>query len=163
MQGARKVQKTRAFTLIELVFVIVILSIIAAIGSRVMGAAFQSYYDNQNIIIANAQGRIALERMIRDVHAIASPSSITTATSSSLSFTDVNGNTVTYGLSGTTLQRNGIALADGIGSIEFRYYDGNGATTAVTTNIRYINVILGVTELGVNYTLKTTMATLNYI
>lgn len=153
----------KGFTLIELVFVIVILTIIAAIGSRVMAAAFNSYFDNQNIIIANAQGRLALEKMIRDVHAINSPTSITTATSSQLSFVDVSGNTVTYALSGTTLNRSGVALADGVGSLSFAYYDGTGAVTAVTTNIRYITVNLTITNSGVNYPLATTIATLNFI
>lgn len=153
----------KGFTLIEMVFVIIILSIIALIASRVMGAAFNSYYDNQNIVNANEQGRLALERMVRDIHAVNSPSSVTTANATSLTFTDVNGNAVTYALSGSQLQRNGVTLADGVNTLTFGYYDGAGAVTGTTTAIRYINVTLNITQNSVNYTLVTTITTLNYV
>lgn len=151
------------FTLIEMIIVIVILSIIAGVAARVMGAAFNSYYDNQRIVNANEQGRLAIERMIRDIHAINSTSSITTANASTFTFVDVNGNAVTYSLSGTQLQRNGITLADGVNSVAFGYYDGAGAVAATTDVIRYVNVTLNITNSTVNYILKTTITTLNYV
>ncbi|HEV2614607.1 MAG TPA: prepilin-type N-terminal cleavage/methylation domain-containing protein [Gammaproteobacteria bacterium] len=153
----------KGFTLIELVIVIVILSVIAAIGSKVIGTAFNSYADNQSIVNANEQGRLALERMVRDLHAINSPSDVTTANASSLTFNDVNGNAVTYSLSGTQLQRNGIALADGINTLTFGYYGGTGAAAGTNAAIRYINVTLNITQNSVNYTLATTITTLNYV
>jgi len=153
----------KGFTLIEMVIVIVILSVVAVLASRVLGAGFSSYLDNQNIVNANEQGRLALEKMIRDIHAINSPSSISSATATSLSFTDVNGNAITYALSGTQLQRNGVTLADGVNSLTFGYYTSAGATAAVTTSIIYINVTLNITQNSVNYTLGTTINTLNYI
>lgn len=153
----------QGFTLIEMVFVIIILSILSLMASRVIGAAFRAYYTNQGIVNADAQARLAFERMIRDIHAINSSSSITTASASTLSFTDVNGNTVTYALSGTQLQRNGIPLADGVSSMTLGYYNGSGAVTAVTTAIRYINITLTITQNNVNYTMGTTVVTLNFV
>ncbi len=159
----RKTGHCQGFTLIEMIFVIVIMGIIAAIGARVIGTGFRAYFTNQNIVIADAQGRLAIERFIRDVHAVNSSSSFITTTSTQLSFVNVNGDTVTYSLSGNQLQRNGIPLADGISSLTFGYYDGNGAVTTIASNINYINITLGVTYGNVNYTLKTTVATLNYL
>lgn len=153
----------RGFTLIEMVFVIIILSVVAAIGSRVMGASFNAYFTNQNVINADAQGRLALEKLVRDIHNIASPSGITTATPTSLSFLDLDGVTVTYTISGTQLLRNGITLADGINNLAFSYYNGAGAVTATTSAIRYVNVSLNVTKNNVNYALMTTITTLNYV
>lgn len=153
----------KGFTLIELIFVIVILSIIAAIGSRVMGSAFNSYKDNQGIVSADEQGRLALEKMIRDIHGINSNTSITTFTASALTFTNVSGASVAYTLSGTNLQRNGVTLASGVNSLTFGYYGTTGAVTAVASSIAYIDVTLNITQNGVNYTLPTTIMTMNYI
>ncbi len=133
---------------------IVILSIISAISAKVIGAGFTSYFDEQNITNANEQGRIGIERMIRDIHAIGSSGSIITASASTLSFVNTSGTTITYARSGTQLQRNGIALADGISGLTFGYYDSNGVVTAVLANIRYINVTLTVTQNNVNYQLN---------
>jgi prepilin-type N-terminal cleavage/methylation domain-containing protein len=153
----------KGFTLIEMVFVIIILSIISVIASRVMGTAFNSYFYNQNIVNANEQGRLAMERMVRDFHAVNSPSDITTATASTFAFNDVNGNSVIYTLSGTQLRRNGVALADGINTLTFGYYDGTGAAAGTTAAIRYVDVTLNITQNSVNYTLKTTITALNYV
>ncbi|MDX2165306.1 MAG: prepilin-type N-terminal cleavage/methylation domain-containing protein [Gammaproteobacteria bacterium] len=159
----QKRTRKQGFTLIEMIIVIVILSIIAGVASRVMGAAFNSYYDNQQIVNANQQGRLAIERMIRDIHAINSTTSITTANASTFTFTDVNGNAVTYTLSGTQLTRNGVVLADGINTLTFGYYNGAGAAAGTTTAIRYVNITLNITQNSVNYTLKATISTLNYV
>lgn len=158
-----RMRKKQGFTLIEMVIVIVILSIIAGVAARVMSTALNSYFDNQNIVNANEQGRLALERMARDIHAINSTSSITTANASTLTFVDVNGNTVTYSLSGTQLLRNSVVLADGINRLTFAYYTGAGAVAGTTTAIRYITVALNITQNNVNYNLATTINTLNYI
>src|SRR5689334_11495059 len=105
--------KNKGFSLLELIIVMVILSIIAGIGSRIVQAGFNSYYTNQNVTTANVQARLALERMTRDIHAIKDSSSITTASASQLTFTDVNGNVITYQLTGTQLMRNTQVLSDG--------------------------------------------------
>lgn len=158
-----RMRKKQGFTLIEMVIVIVILSIIAGVAARVISTALNSYFDNQNIVNANEQGRLALERMTRDIHAINSPSSITTATSNTFSFIDVNGNSVTYSLSGSRLLRNSVVLADGVNVLAFEYYTGAGASAGTTTAIRYINVRLNITQNNVNYTLRTTITTMNYV
>jgi len=159
-----EINRWRGFSLIELVATIVILSIIAAIGSRVLQASFNAFYQNQYITDANAQARLALERMSRDVHTINSSSSITTATSSQLSFTNASGNSVTYLLSGSQLLLNNQVLADGVdvASSSFTYLDQNASITSTLSNIRYVIINLNITQGGVNYSLRTMANTINF-
>jgi hypothetical protein len=74
-----------------------------------------------------------------------------------LIFTDMNGNSITYSLSGTSLMRNTQPLADGIGSLTFAYLDRNEAVTSTLANIRYVTVTLTITSNGANYTLTDTL------
>ena len=152
----------KGFTLIETVIVILILSIIAAIASKVMQAAFNAYFTNQYITNANIQARLALERLSRDVRAISSAGSISTATASQLSFTDVNGNTITYQLTGSQLMRSGQVLADGVSNLSFTYLDRNAASTTTPANICYVTTTLGFNSGGVNYTVRSTATAMNY-
>lgn len=154
--------KVKGFTLIEVVITIVILSIIAAISSRVLAAGFNAYLINQNITNADTQARLAFGRMTRDIHAINSSSSITTATATQLAFTNINNTSITYQLSGSQLTYNSQILADGITSLAFTYFDSSGASTSVLSAIRYITVTLGLNQGGVNYTMRTTINTMNY-
>jgi prepilin-type N-terminal cleavage/methylation domain-containing protein len=154
--------KSHGFTLIEIVVVIIILGVIAGIGSRMIQAGFNAYLTNQYITGANAQARLALERMPRDIHNINAAANITTATASQLSFTDINGSTVTYQRSGTQLMRSGQVLADGINSLTFSYLDRNAVSTTTRANICYVTTSLNITSGSVNYTLRTTTSAMNY-
>jgi prepilin-type N-terminal cleavage/methylation domain-containing protein len=155
---------SRGFTLLELVATIVILSVVAAIGSRILQTSFNAFYQNQYITDANAQGRLALERMSRDIHSINSPASIISATSSQLAFVNTSGNSMSFLLSGTQLWLNNQVLADGVnvGSSSFTYLDENAAITTTLANIRYVIINLVLTQGGVNYTLRTTANTINF-
>ena len=160
MNRRYSLKKHAGFTLIELVIVITILGIIAGIGSKILNQAFTGYLDNKNLVEADWQARLALERMQRDVRAIRSPSDITTATATQLVFVDTTGNTITYALSGTTLNRQTNsnttqALADGIQSVTFSYYDQSGASTATLINICYVKISLNVTLNNTNFTVTT--------
>jgi prepilin-type N-terminal cleavage/methylation domain-containing protein len=155
-------KKHYGFTLIELVIVITILSIIAGFGSEIISQAFTGYFDSKYLIDADWQARVALERMQRDIREVRSPTDITTAAGSNLIFVDTSGNTITYSLSGTTLNRRTNAnavqvLADGIQSIAFTYFDRNGVITATLANIRYITISLNITLNNTNYTVTTSV------
>ncbi|MDR3476531.1 MAG: prepilin-type N-terminal cleavage/methylation domain-containing protein [Gammaproteobacteria bacterium] len=156
MKQRHSLKKTGGFTLIELVVVIMVISIIAAIGSRILSQSFSNYFKNKNLVESDWQPRIALERMQRDIRSVRSPSDISTATATSFVFVDTDGNTIAYSLSGTSLmhQINGgtaQVLADGIQSLTFAYFDLNGNTTAVLANIRFIQFSLNVTQNSTNY------------
>lgn len=155
-------KKHAGFTLLELIMVIMIISIISALGSRILSQGFTSYFNSKNLIAADWQARIALERMQRDIRAIRSPSDITTATASQLVFVNTSGNTIAYSLSGANLVRQSNAgaaqvLADGVTSLVFSYYDLNGVVTATLANIRYITISLNVTLNNTNFSVTTSV------
>jgi prepilin-type N-terminal cleavage/methylation domain-containing protein len=150
-------KKNAGFSLIEIVMVIIIIGIIAAIASRILMQGVSAYLTNINIINSDWQGRIALERMVRDIRAIRSPTDITTASASTLAFTNTSGTSISYTLSGSTITLNGNVLADGIASLTFTYYDSSNAITATPSAIRYILISINVTQNNTNLTLNTSV------
>jgi len=147
--------KQSGFTLIELVITIILLSIISAISAKMLSAGLSSYLTATNLITANQQARLALERMTRDIRGIRSTGDITTATAAQLVFTNFAGNSVSYSLTGSNLILNSQTLASGINTLTFTYYDLNGNTTATIANIRYVAISLHVTGNNANYTAGT--------
>lgn len=149
--------KQNGFTYIELVIVIVLFGILAKMSATMLQQGFDAYLKARYVTDADWQGRVAMERMTRDIRMIRSPAAITTNGGSNLVFTDTDGNSIDYGLSGTTLQRSGIDLAEGVNSLTFTYYDKDGTSGATGTAIRYIKVSLNITQNNTDYTLTTAL------
>ena len=147
----------KGFTLIEMIVVIVLSSIIAVVSMQLLAQGFAAYLSGQNVTSAQNQIWRALERMSRDIRAVSSPASITTATASQFSFTDIANNSISYTLSGSSLMLGSNVLADGISALTFSYYDKNGTTTATLSAIRFISVSLTITQGGTNYTVSTSI------
>lgn len=145
----------KGFTLVELLIVVVIAGIIFALASPLLQTGFNAFFTQQNLSDADWQGRLATERMSRDLRAIPTASNISTADSNQLSYVDSSSNIVNYQLSGTNLTLNGDVLARGINSLTFTYYDANGAVTGLIANIRYIGIDLNITQNNTNTTLST--------
>jgi len=158
-----KRSKIRGFTLIELIIVIVIVSILSALSAQFLKLGFTAYFYGQNLIDADNQARVALNRMTNDLHNLRSTSDITTASTTALVFTDLYGNAISYQVSGSQLQRNTLALVNNTQSIAFQYYDNAGTllTAPVTgTNIALIRYIK--LTLNLNVTLNLITSTYNY-
>jgi len=149
--------KQKGFTLIEIVVVIVLLGIIAAVTSSVLVTGLSGFLTTQNISEANWSGQLGMERMIRDIRDVRSASDISIFTSRELRFTDMNSNNIYYKLSGTNLTRNGQILSSGINKVTFNYYDQNGATTATQANIHYVRITIQVTQKNVKYQLTSSV------
>jgi prepilin-type N-terminal cleavage/methylation domain-containing protein len=149
------------FTLVEMTLVIALTGIVFVIGGLVMGRAFESYDLTRTTTNADWQGRVALERMVRELR------EIRTATAADLVFSgtqvrfiDADGNGVCFRLVGTTLQRSADGpasvcgtttpqpLADNVATngLSFFYYDNAGAVTAVAANVYYIAVTLQISQ-----------------
>ena len=147
--------KQRGFTLIELVIVIAIIAIISVVTTKMLVQGLTGMLTAQNVVDANWQGQLAIERMSRDIRMIRSSGDITTNTSNDLAFTDINGNSVEYKLTGTDLMRNTQILANGVNTLTFIYKDKNGNTIGGTADGMYINMMLTITQKNANYTLGT--------
>lgn len=148
-------KKQQGFTLIELVMVIVLLTIIAAISSKIISQGLSAYLTGKNAIDAIWQGEFAMERMARNIAQVRSANDIAVQSSSEFSFTDINGNSIDYKLSGSSLLYNTQILADGINSLSFGYYDKNGSSVGSSSiNLHYVTITLNITQNNTNYTLS---------
>lgn len=152
-----RIKHQRGFTLIELVFVVLLLGLISVAVVRFYGNNLIASQTLENTTDALLQGRLALERMVIDMRAIQATNEITTNTSSNLVFTDINGNAFDYNLSGGNLLCNSQVLASGVNGLTFTYYDKDGVVTATVANIRYIKIALNITKNNTNVTLTTSV------
>lgn len=150
----------KGYTLIELVTVMVVLGVILAIGIPLLMETVDAWsYGSRFQTNAVLSAIVAQNRMSREIRRLKNDTSVTTATSSQFSFTDVNDNAITFNLSGNTLMRNSDGLLDNVTSLSFTYYDDSGAAIATPainpnpTNIRLVEV---------NYSVLAASNTLNF-
>ncbi len=133
-------KKQKGFTLIEIVIVIAILGLVSLIGSVILHGAFESANTSKDAINASWQARLALARMSSELREIrsATSSDLNISSNNQISFTDVNGNNISYTSSGDVIFRNGTEVADDITALTFSYYNANNVITANVNNVRCI-------------------------
>ncbi len=106
--------QNRGFTLIEIIIVIVILSIISAISIKFVVDSLRIYTMTVNQKTLFDEGKLALERMCRDIRDARSISRPLAGSSSNwmrlirttATFGDVAGETIDYELTGTNLEKD---------------------------------------------------------
>jgi len=114
-----KLRSKKATTLIELAMLIVVVGVLVTS----MSLFVKETVDLWNFVtfrseIAN-QGRMALMRMVRDIR---KANIISTANTSSLAFTDIDSDSVSYTMDGTNLKRGAEIVAGNVSSLTFGYY-----------------------------------------
>jgi prepilin-type N-terminal cleavage/methylation domain-containing protein len=162
--------KCKAFTLIELIIVIILTGILTGYSVSLFAQGLKSYFAAKDIQNAYQAGFSVLARMSRDIRGLGSTAKINTATSSGtrLVFTDVSGNTITFVLNGTgqivrTLNATPAVLGDNIKSLTFTYYDiNNNVITPTTGTVRFIKITLQLTVEYSYLTISTTISTWNF-
>jgi len=162
---AHRKQKQTGFSLIEMLLVVIILSIIAALGGQMLSTGFNSYFTGRDIINAEWQGRYGLQRMSRELRDVrsATAADLVTSPANQITFTDNNANVITYALSGSTLTRNGQPLADGVSALSFDYIEDDGITTAAAAvDVWYISATVNITLNGSVYALRNTLHPRNF-
>src|SRR3990170_3027232 len=123
------------FSLMEIVIVCVLIGIIAAVIIPPLHQGVQSFAVTETRGDLTSQARQAATRMIRELRNIQKEANntpnITAANATSITFVDVLDNTITFSLSGSTLQRNSNALVDQVSSLQFRYFNGSNTELPV--------------------------------
>jgi prepilin-type N-terminal cleavage/methylation domain-containing protein len=149
----KRLQKSKGFTLLEVIIVIVVLGIVASITGPMIYTAAEASKTQGDLSTVLGQARTSMIRMSRDLRNIRSNSATDLAIgASSLSMVEVDTSSVAYTLSGSDLLRNGQILAQGISNLAFSYYDSSGAVTAVSTSVRYIGFSFTATQNDVSDT-----------
>ncbi|MGH7431143.1 MAG: type II secretion system protein [Candidatus Methylomirabilales bacterium] len=119
------------FSLIEIVVVCVLIGIIAAVIIPPLHQGVQSFAVTEARGDLTSQARQAATRMVRELRNIQKEAdntpNITAANAASITFVDVLDNTITFSLSGSTVQRNSNALVEQVSSVQFRYFNGTNA------------------------------------
>jgi hypothetical protein len=137
--------------LIELILTIILIGIIGFVGSVMILKGTEAYLSEGDRADLTDQGRLAIERMAREIRTVRRASDIAAPggnPTSTLQFVDVNGTTITYSLSGTDLNRTvgGVPspLAASVTTLQFNHYDKSGALTTTSANIWKIRIDLTV-------------------
>jgi len=153
------------FTLVELIVVMVVLGIVASMGAIVVRDGMLGYLRGREITSADWQGRLALERIareLRDAAAIAPANACGTAT---FTFSDITSTLINYTQSATTLLRNGQPLADNLGANGLRFHclqrDGQTYTTTPAA-VHYITVSMIISTANTSASYRTTVKPRNF-
>ena len=140
-------KSAKGFTLIEIIVVIVILSIVSAITIKFLADSLQIYTITVYRKTIFDEGKLALERMCRDIR---DASTIIGTTASSIAFTRTNatgtgqdgaGERIRFDLSGTTLRKAKGVDASGNGGTPYTMAD-NVSAFAVTNATNEIQLQL---------------------
>ena len=151
--------------MVEMIIVIVVVGAIFAVGALVLGRAFESYDLTQKTTEVDWQGRVAMERMVRELRDIRSATATDLVFSlTEIGFNDTDGNPACFRLSGTTLQRDTEGPAAACGTVNppdpqpladnvvattglnFYYYQQDGSVAVSADQVYYITVALNVVE-----------------
>lgn len=126
----------RGFTLTELLVVATVLGMILAGVVLIQMQGQQAYLFGSHRVEVQQNNRAALELLVRELRSAQSVSAIPSATN--LTFVDLNGASIQYQLSGTTLNRitggTTTPLIGGVQTLTMSYYSAwNGAANTGTT------------------------------
>jgi len=157
------------FSLIEFIVVIVVLGIVASMGAVVVRNGILGYLRGREITGSDGQGRLALERITRELRTIASPnySNITAGScgTSTFSFSDLTATPISYTLpaGSTTLLRNGYSLVENIGGLRFYCLQSDGQTYSTAASAAYyVSVSMVVSTTNTSSTYRSTVRPRNF-
>jgi len=141
------------FTLMEIILVLVLIGIMAGVLVPTLQEGVQSYTVTETRGDLTAQARQAATRMVRELRNIQKEAdntpNISSANVTTVTFVDVLDNTITFNLSGGTVQRNSDALVEQVSNLSFRYFNATNAeltslplNATDRNNVRRILVVL---------------------
>ena len=144
-----RIKNTKSFTLVEMIMVIVILGIIAAIGVPLILSASDALSFLTVRVDMDQSADVAMSRILTEIRRLRDEESINTATSTQFRFFDVDDTNIDYDLSGSDLMHNSDILASNVSSLAFTYYDEDGEELdpptvgiGTATDIKRIQILL---------------------
>ena len=163
MRSRPRIRRSSGFTLVELIIVIVLLGILAAVGSNMISDSFTTTRMVDASQASTAQARYALERLAREIREVKFTGTaftvnyaITTMNATNMVFTrTINGTdvTVTISSSGGNLTLlytppGGTAstLASQVSGFALSYLDVAGTATTDTSLVRFVVIDLTLTD-----------------
>jgi len=170
-------RRNLGFTLIEMVVTLLVAAVLFGLGATVISGGFRTYFLGREIMQNDWQGRLALERMTRELRTVRTatnllipipPGDLDIATPGQITFIDFAGNTIVYRQTGNAIERSqdaGVSyqpLADnvsiGAGSLSFVYLQNDGAMAAGTpAAVYYITVAFTVSSTNASATYRSTV------
>jgi len=167
--SGRSLFRSGGFTLIEAVITMIVVGVLATIGATVLSGGFRNYFLGREIAQDDAQGRLALERMSRELRAVRSTADLDISVQNQVSFTDLSGTAIAYRLNAASQierSQNGVAgtyqpLADNVSALTITYLHNDGVNAenfgGNPALVYYITVALTVKTSNVNLTYRTTV------
>ncbi|MFH1776091.1 MAG: type II secretion system protein [Candidatus Omnitrophota bacterium] len=139
----KKIIMKKAFTIIEVLFVVAVIALLLGAISPFLGAFHNSWQkvDRRNEVLQNA--RVGMDKMLRDIR---QAESFDTINNNRLIFTDVDGNSIEYRKHAGSLKRNSVIMIEDISDLTFTYYDANGDETNDEDEVRTVNISLTVDD-----------------
>lgn len=134
----RSGRREAGFTLIELTLAILIIGIVSVMVSMMLRQGVDAYITEDRQANITNDGRLAIERMAREIRTIRSRTAgdLSTMTAATLTFTDIDGNpAITYTSGGGNITRSGTILASAdSASLAFSYFQQDGVTVAAAAS-----------------------------
>ncbi len=123
---------------------------------QIAGEAYHTVTVRQELL---RDGRIALEKMTREIRLVATATGVdaTTLSASEFSFRDRYENTYTYTLSSGSVLRNSVALVDSVASLAFGYYQKDGSAATSGNTLHSIEVAFSLSKNGETMPFRTTV------
>lgn len=139
--------KKRSFTLIELIMVITVVGIIAAVLAPFIATSFDAWIFHNSERDVLFSGRLAMNRMLREIRRIKNLSSITTFSATEFDFLDIDSNRIDFKQSGGILLRNADELTNKLlnpGGLSFTYLKSTDPDVAAVQkqDIRIVRIRL---------------------
>jgi len=154
------------FSLVELIVVIVVFGIVASMGTIVVRDGMLGYLRGREITSADWQGRLALERIARELRDVAPPNSANIGAAScgtsTFTFSDISSTPISYTQNTTTLLRNGQPLADNVTGLRFYCLQSDVQPTVTPANVYYITVSMIVSTANTSATYRDTIRPRNF-
>ena len=147
------IRARRAFTLIELTVVMVVVGIVAGLGAGIIMEAGRSYSFSLATTDATDDAQFALDRLCAELSQLTAPANITSMSSESITF-DLGGTSRTFQLSGTDLQRDSKLLATGVSAFNLTYYAADGSVAASPATVWRIAVSIAISRNDVTSRLR---------